>query len=1656
MKHSIFLLVLGIVVWGPLSAQRTPNRPTAAGQVPAATGTVGVNTVQSIVNPYPGTELLTQTTTWQPKQPFSTESSVSASSNTVLQVQKVIRFTDGLGRPVQVVSWQASPTGNDIVLPIYYTSTGTDEYKYLPYADNTGTGQFQYTAFADQQNFYNSTYPASEPAMQGEKYYYEHLDYEKSPLKRVTADYAPGNSWAGSEGGTTPAGKLIQYSVNTTADQVYVWNIAPAYTLAYSFSDVGAFTPQASTTYAQGTLTKTITTDENGNQVVQFYDTNQKLVLQKQQTGAVSSSAPYQNWSCTYYVYDDIGNLYCTITPKAVAQMVAGSSWSLTSVMISDLCFWYVYDVRGRTIAEKAPGAGWSYIIYDTRDRPVFTQDPNQGNLNEWRFTLYDNQDRPAETGMMQYAATPATLQGLVNNLTSSLTTVINTVNTTAQVPPTLVVSQPDPTRSVYTATGSVVCEPGFSITAPANGTAVNIQITADPTITTSTSTQTINYSPLSISGASYTPLTMSYYDNYNQSSSAVGFTAAYNSNLTGGSNPAATLVAQPGAYSPQIQGMVTGGKVIALENPATFAGLSTGNWMETAKYYDSKGRTIESVSENYKGGIDTYLAGYNFSGDVVYTYLNHNNPLGNISNFGELTSNNYDAGGRLTSVTKMLNGNTATLRTILTNKYDALGRLQNREIGEQTSLPTTAGAFPSPTPGTFLENENYAYNIRGWLKGINWNYPSSGPTTSQVNTQNTANYQWVGEDLGYDYGYANGSTAANQFNGDLSGMKWMSGGDLSERVYAYAYDPSNRLLNADFAQNFGSGTTENWLNTDPNNSKFQIDYSVAVGSSSIPAYDANGNIGYLQQNGMYNNGTAFVSNSIDQITYQYTQTNSTNVLLSATDANSTNTLQYNLGNFIDNNSGNNDYLYDGNGNLTQDLNKRITLTYNFLNQPYQIAFTNANGSAKGTLTYIYDAVGNKLETRVNELPSSTNNNATILTTVSYVSGFQYKNNVLQFLSQELGQIRPQRDPYGNLLGYDYDYFLKDHLGNIRSIVTDQQQQDIYPAATLEGGATGLTSSSSAVYVENSYYTINGGDIFPSNEVTGITSYWNKNGGDAAADPPVNPNPNSNVTATSQYVYELSGAAGSTTQTGLGITLRVMAGDQVSVFGKSYYNLNALSQPYNPLPVATIIASMLGTPQGASITAGDGITSTMINANSEATGPIALLQAAQATATSNSTTSTFAPPRAYINYILFDNNFNVKGYGTDPVGSEGVVKDYSSDAVLQNIPIKFSGYIYVYCSNESQVPVYFDNLQVVANHGPLVEENQYYPAGLMMAGISSRALNFGGVPNYLKYQGKELQDGEFSDGSGLKAHDFNARFYDHQLGVWHNQDPDQQFSSPYLAMANNWPQNIDPTGRGSSFLNIALEVVVTAALAYFGLDIFGTSGQILGDVGIASNSVAATAIYGGLLGAAKAGALDIKNQLFSGQSYGLSNYFEAIGLGALEGSITKSGGYGLLDGGEQWQNILYSVIKETGGAVVSNVEKNQNMFYNLPVPLGPVEVNFSGGRPCLELNEYNLLSAGMFLNAVTAPGDFSNIGLTNTLNFASPSVNGNSGILDNLDGWLRSWNLSGGNIFGHDLGGLLDLAAKQGGLALTDAMIDQEYYPMYSTSVLLSFMNALP
>ena len=78
--------------------------------------------------------------------------------------------------------------------------------------------------------------------------------------------------------------------------------------------------------------------------------------------------------------------------------------------------------------------------------------------------------------------------------------------------------------------------------------------------------------------------------------------------------------------------------------------------------------------------------------------------------------------------------------------------------------------------------------------------------------------------------------------------------------------------------------------------------------------------------------------------------------------------------------------------------------------------------------------------------------------------------------------------------------------------------------------------------------------------------------------------------------------------------------------------------------------------------------------------------------------------------------------GFDVVGDAGSSTSGTFKAhSLIGLEVEKNGYFYAWCSNESQYNVFFDNLQLIHDRSAMLEETHYYPFGLTMAAISSKA-----------------------------------------------------------------------------------------------------------------------------------------------------------------------------------------------------------------------------------------------------------------------------------------------------------------------------------------------
>jgi RHS repeat-associated protein len=269
--------------------------------------------------------------------------------------------------------------------------------------------------------------------------------------------------------------------------------------------------------------------------------------------------------------------------------------------------------------------------------------------------------------------------------------------------------------------------------------------------------------------------------------------------------------------------------------------------------------------------------------------------------------------------------------------------------------------------------------------------------------------------------------------------------------------------------------------------------------------------------------------------------------------------------------------------------------------------------------------------------------------------------------------------------------------------------------------------------------------------------------------------PDDEYTDPNDYTQELNGNG---VKIGTSIVLKVMTGDQVMVRVSCHHaRASTIDPPVNPFNdlVGAITNSIGGIP-GSHYTSGQlessgvlssGITS-FLNSHSSYDDKL---------------------PKAFLNWVLFDEQFKYVS------GSSGFVQPGKDDNIIvldsDKVGIVKNGYLFVYVSNETpNYNVYFDNLQVTHKRGPLLEETHYYPYGLTMTGVSSKA--FGGIDNKRKYNGIEL-----NNDLNLNTYEAFYRNLDPQIGRWWQIDPkieSMEQWSPYASNYDNPLKFSDPLG----------------------------------------------------------------------------------------------------------------------------------------------------------------------------------------------------------------------------------------------------------------------
>lgn len=380
--------------------------------------------------------------------------------------------------------------------------------------------------------------------------------------------------------------------------------------------------------------------------------------------------------------------------------------------------------------------------------------------------------------------------------------------------------------------------------------------------------------------------------------------------------------------------------------------------WLTSVSFYDKYGRVIQTQSNNSLGGTDVSNTEYDFPGKVLKTKTVHTTPNQTVTVRKRFE---YDHAGRLIATYQQNNSDSEIM--LAKNSYNELGTLIEKKLHS-----TNGGS-------SVLQTVNYAYNIRGWL--------------TKVNDPTSLGSDLFAMELKYESVDAS-ITGTAQYNGNISQQIWATSAS-GKHAYGYSYDEMNQLLSAEY-EKYVSG----W-NTD------QGKYNESA------LYDLNGNIKTLSR---------YAGSMVDNLTF----TLEGNRLLGSDDALANTAMALD---FEDRGStystSNTEYIYDANGNLIEDKNKKIKVRYNFMNLPVCVVFNNSGDS----INWVYASSGMKLRKIVFD-------DGAVIKTLDYVSGFDYTNGTLDFFYCEQGRVKKLAD--GSLR---HEYNLTDHLGNSRVFFTD-------------------------------------------------------------------------------------------------------------------------------------------------------------------------------------------------------------------------------------------------------------------------------------------------------------------------------------------------------------------------------------------------------------------------------------------------------------------------------------------------------------------------------------------------------------------------------------------------------------------------------------------
>lgn len=336
---------------------------------------------------------------------------------------------------------------------------------------------------------------------------------------------------------------------------------------------------------------------------------------------------------------------------------------------------------------------------------------------------------------------------------------------------------------------------------------------------------------------------------------------------------------------------------------------------------------------------------------------------------------------------------------------------------------------------------------LGGWEHAYSsYTYAGSAQQTKHVHTTNGK--QDVVEE--YDYAY--------DHVGRLVKTTYCVNGSDKRELSVVDYDNYGRILLENimgkdevlYDYNAQNMLTDSGYNEGDRLNDWQGNYDESL------SYDKMGNVQSLLRCGLLDDGSYGL---IDNLSYSYHG----NQLLKVDDA-ANGPYYQGAFHFVDGADEAVEYEYDANGNMVRDLNKCISsISYDLNNQPRKIEYNDGRNAS-----YVYDAEGNKLSVSYNltamssaqpQMPvmqSSDVASANVSNgqkTIEYCGNIIYDGDETMILN-DVGYALCNKDN-----NFSFHYYLKDHLGNNRVVVSEdgeiEQVNDYYPTGALMASSMG-------------------------------------------------------------------------------------------------------------------------------------------------------------------------------------------------------------------------------------------------------------------------------------------------------------------------------------------------------------------------------------------------------------------------------------------------------------------------------------------------------------------------------------------------------------------------------------------------------------------------